>query len=215
MKNDTLLILCLLLSLSSVHAATLTEQGGNLYYNAQQLSNLGKDSQASLSPDGKQLVFIREMDNKDTELWIMDVTGQNARSLVQTHEHDDDIKQGLRELNNPLFSLDGKSVYFLSAAWAVSNAVHLLDLASNKQRFITDGNSLELVPVGKYRGYLIVSQHRYHKNGGSYDDFWLVSPKGKTIASLGENRRLFGQKLTNLKLRTTVKSGLTLCSEKC
>ena len=107
------------------------------------------------------------------------------------------------------------SVYFLSAAWAVSNAVHLLDLASNKQRFITDGNSLELVPVGKYRGYLIVSQHRYHKNGGSYDDFWLVSPKGKTIASLGENRRLFGQKLTNLKLRTTVKSGLTLCSEKC
>jgi Tol biopolymer transport system component len=191
MKNDTLLILCLLLSLTSVHAATLTEQRGNLYYNEQQLSNLGKDSQASLSPDGKQLVFIREMDNKDTELWLMDVTGQNARALVQTHEQEqkhEDIKQSLRELNNPLFSLDGKSVYFLSAAWAVSNAVHLLDLASNKQRFVTDGNSLQLVPAGKYRGYPIVSQHRYHKHGGSYEAFWLISPKGKAIKYLGEQQ---------------------------
>lgn len=180
MKNDTFLILCLLWSLTSVHAATLTERHGNLYYNQQQLSNLGKDSQASLSPDGKQIVFIREMANKNTELWLMDVTGQNARSVVQTHEHED-VKQNLSELNNPLFSLDGKSVYFLSAAWATSNAVHQLDLTSNKQRFITDGNSLELVPAGKYRGYLIVSQHRYHKNGGSYEAFWLISPKGKAI----------------------------------
>ena len=187
MKNDTLLILCLLLSLTSVHAATLTEQHGNLYYNNQHTATLGKDSQASLSPDGKQLVFIREMDNKNTELWIMDMTGQNARSLVQTHEHED-IKQSLRELNNPLFSLDGKAVYFLSAAWATSNAVHVIDLNTGKHQFVTDGNSLELVPIGKYRGYLIISQHRYHKNGGSFDDFWLVSPKGKAIKSLGHDQ---------------------------
>jgi hypothetical protein len=66
--------------------------------------------------------------------------------------------------------------------------VHSIDLNTYKQHFVTDGNSLELVPSGKYKGYLIVSEHKYHKEGGSYEDFWLVSPKGKAIKSLGEEQ---------------------------
>ena len=175
----TLLLTFICLS-SLAYAAQVTEKQGNIYYDNQQLTSSGKDSMAVLSPDDKQVVFVR-----DDALWLMDVTGNNAHAIVVSAENDD-IKQHLTDLNNPRFSLDGKAVYFLSAAWAISNAVHVVDLTTHKQHFVTDGNSLELVPTGKYKGYLIVSKHKYHKGGGSYEDFWLVSPKGKAIKSLGE-----------------------------
>jgi Tol biopolymer transport system component len=175
----TLLLTFICLS-SIAYAAQVTEKQGNIYYDNQQLTSSGKDSMAVLSPDDKQVVFVR-----DDALWLMDVTSNNAHAIVVSAENEN-VKQHLTELNNPRFSLDGKAVYFLSAAWVTSNAVHVVDLATHKQHFVTDGNSLELVPTGKYKGYLIVSKHKYHKGGGSYEDFWLVSPKGKAIKSLGE-----------------------------
>lgn len=147
------------------------------------------DSPPVMSPDGTQQVFIRELPNQRNELWIKNTSGDNAHALVQTHEAED-VQQNLSEFNNPLFALNGKAVYFLTSAWATSNAVHVIDLTTHKQRFVTDGNSLELVPHGKYKGYLIVSKHKYHENeGGSYEDYWLVSPQGKDIKSLGEERK--------------------------
>jgi Tol biopolymer transport system component len=168
-------------------ATPVSEKQGHIYYDNQQLTHSGKDSQAALSPDGKQLVFVREIENQNTELWLMDISGQNAHAIVQSHEYED-VKQNLTGFNNPLFSLDGKAIYFLTTAWATSDAVHVINLNTNKQHFVIDGNSLELVPFGKYKGYLIVSEHKYHKEGGSYEDFWLVSPKGKAIKSLGEEQ---------------------------
>ena len=179
---------------------TLADEGrinikqGNIYYDNVRLTTSGKASQAALSPDGKQIVFVLTPDETTTELWLMDVTGQNAHSIIQSREHED-VKQNLTEIRKPVFSLDGKAVYFLTHAWATSNAVHVIDLETNKQWFITDGNSLALVPSGNYRGYLITQKHRYHEGGGSYDDYWLVSPKGETIKSLGEDQEHVEEKL--------------------
>jgi len=180
LKRLTTLFLVFICLPSVAYSAQVTEKKGNIYYDNQQLTSSGNDSMAVLSPDGKQVVFMR-----DEALWLMDVTGNNAHAIVVSADNDD-VKQNLTDLNNPRFSLDGKAVYFLSAAWVTSNAVHVVDLATHKQHFVTDGNSLELVPAGKYKGYLIVAKHKYHQGGGSYEDFWLVSPKGKAIKSLGE-----------------------------
>lgn len=180
LKRLTTLFLVFICLPSVAYSAQVTENKGNIYYDNQQLTSSGNDSMAVLSPDGKQVVFMR-----DEALWLMDVTGNNAHAIVVSADNDD-VKQNLTDLNNPRFSLDGKAVYFLSAAWVTSNAVHVVDLATHKQHFVTDGNSLELVPSGKYKGYLIVAKHKYHQGGGSYEDFWLVSPKGKAIKSLGE-----------------------------
>ena len=132
---------------------------------------------------------MREVANQNTELWLMDSSGSNAHPIVLDHE-DEDSKKIITEINSPLFALNGKAVYFQTVTWVTSNAIHIFDLSTNKQHFVTDGNSLELIPTGKYKGYLIISQHRYYKtgDGGSYDDFWLVSPKGKAIKSLGDSQ---------------------------
>jgi Tol biopolymer transport system component len=180
LKRLTTLLLLFICLPSFTYSAQVTETKGNIYYDNQQLTSSGKDSMAVLSPDDKQVVFVR-----DDALWLMDVTGNNAHAIVVSAENEG-VKQNLTELNNPRFSLDGHLVYFLSAAWVTSNSVHVVDLTTHKQHFVTDGNSLELVPAGKYKGYLIVSKHKYYQGGGSYEDFWLVSPKGKAIKSLGE-----------------------------
>ncbi len=193
LKTLTLLFFSFIYLPSISYAVQISEKQGNIYAdneqgNVQQLTHSGKDSQSALSPDGQQLVFVHEIENQGTELWLMDISGDNAHAIVLNHE-DEDIKKNLTEINNPIFALDGKAVYFQTAAWATSSAIHFIDLSSNKQHFITDGNSLELVPSGKYKGYLIVSKHKYYKHkDGSYEDFWLVSPKGKEIKSLGEEQ---------------------------
>ena len=168
---------------SITYAGQVTEQHGNLYDdNGQQLTHTDKDSQPALSPDGKQIVFVRE-----DALWLMDISGNNAHAIVLAQEHED-LEKNLANLNNPLFSLNGTAVYFMSAAWVTSDAIHVIDLSTHKQQFVTDGNSFELIAKGKYKDYLIVSKHKYHEGGGSYEDFWLVSPQGEAIKSLGEEQ---------------------------
>ena len=59
-----------------------------------------------------------------------------------------------------------------------SGAVHVVEVATRRTRFVAAGNSLEVVPSGHYAGCLLVSQHRYWMAGGSYDWTWLLSARG-------------------------------------
>ena len=73
-------------------------------------------------------------------------------------------------------------------AWATSAAIHEVDLKTKKERFVCDGNELGIVSKGKYKGNLVVNQHRYYSNsdGGSYDHYYLVDENGKVLKELGE-----------------------------
>ena len=46
---------------------------------------------------------------------------------------------------------------------------------------MTPGNEYRVVMDGKYTSDLIVTQHRYREQGGSYDWDWLLTPAGKQI----------------------------------
>jgi hypothetical protein len=87
-----------------------------------------------------------------------------------------------------VFALDGGSIYFISSAWATSGAIHLINIQTKKTRFVTPGNSVQLVPSGKYVGHLIVQKHKYFAGTGSYDFYWLVSPKGQEVLLIGEQQ---------------------------
>lgn len=180
------------------NAAQLIEKQGNVFIQpdtgqVQQLTRLGQDSQPALSPDGKRIVFVRKQarsnpliaEDQPNELWVMDATGGNARVLLSPHE-DEDPRKNLTDFNHPLFSLDGAAVYFNCAAWVTSGAIHRTDFSTQQTNFITDGDSLAIVPAGKYQGYLIIYKHKYHKSGGANDAYWLVSPLGKEIRRISD-----------------------------
>ncbi|QSQ26760.1 PD40 domain-containing protein [Pyxidicoccus parkwayensis] len=160
------------------------------------LTSSAQDSQPRLSPDGKAVVFVRDVSGKKVEsatgeveaneVWWVDTAGGKPRRLVASAASDDP-KTFLGALQDPQFSPDGKSVFFLSAAWATSGAVHKVDVATGKEQFVTPGNSLEVILRGEHQGKLIVQQHKYFLGGGSYDWFWLLEPDGKQVGPIGDD----------------------------
>jgi len=183
-------------------AQAVTAQDGNLFYGAsadaapRQLTSTGLDRDPVLSPDGRTIAFIRETPadsveiligpEEATELWTIRVDGSDARMLLKGRSAEI-AGEALAQFQSPRFSPDGQRIYFLSAAWANSSAVHVLDLSTGSERFLVAGNSLDVLPAGDYAGFLVVSQHRYFLGGGSYDWYWLVNPEGKEVDPIGED----------------------------
>jgi len=119
----------------------------------------------------------------------VDSDGEHLELLVSGKEGSDP-KRSLADFSSPQFSPDGQRIYFLSAGWVTSGAVHVVDIQSRRESFVSPGNTLEVIQKGKYRGYLIVQEHKYFVGAkvGSYDDYWLLTPKGREISHIGGAR---------------------------
>lgn len=196
------LVLAASLAAMPARAQSVTLQDGNVFYRAsaseapRQLTRAGLDRDAVLSPDGRTIAFVRGTPGDSVEvvagpeeatsLWTMGVDGAGARMHV-TGRTAEVAGQMLASLKALRFSPDGRRIYFLSRAWATSDAVHVLDLSTGSERFLVAGNSLDVVPSGEYAGFLVVSQHRYFLAGGSYDWYWLFSPDGEEVDPIGED----------------------------
>jgi len=79
----------------------------------------------------------------------------------------------------------GGSFIFETSAWVTSNAVHSLNVATGKTGYVASGTIGCVVLQGQYQGDLIVQQHRYFVQGGSYDPLYLYEPTGKEIGIVG------------------------------
>lgn len=184
-----------------LHAQSVAEEKGNIVLTGadgarKQLTDGGQDSAPVLAPNGKQVAFIRATpgkiistgsgDNEATELWIIGSDGSKPTMLIRGRDSQD-MKQVIAGIGGADFSPDGKLLYFVCSAWATSGAVHVIDLATQKERFFTDGSSLEAVPNGEYKGCLLIQKHKYFLGGGSYDWYWLIKPDGTEVGPVGED----------------------------
>ena len=159
---------------------------------ARRLTSAGLDKEAALSPDGQMIAFVRRTPGllvstalgpeEATELWLMRADGTGAKRLVRGRGSAAP-EDTLADLKSPQFSPDGRRVYFLSRGWVTSDAVHFAAIPSGRTQFVCPGNTLEVIPRGERAGYLMVTQHRYCSEGGSYDRLWLVAPNGKTVGA--------------------------------
>jgi dipeptidyl aminopeptidase/acylaminoacyl peptidase len=100
------------------------------------------------SPDGKQVAFVAtsyslEENRGNADLWIVSSDGTNLRRLT-THPSSD---------TNPVFSPDGKTLYFVSARSGTSQ-IHALPLdggeAVQVTKFPIDVSTLKLSPDGHF-----------------------------------------------------------------
>ena len=194
-----LLLICLDLPATAC-AASVREQGGDIFYDGEngvsrQLTSLHADTEPLLVPDGQAIVYLREnpknvaSDSEQThEIWFAATSGKDAHRLLDT-KPDDAPEKNLAEFNSLAFSADGSRLYFLSAAWATSNALHVLDMSTGKEHFVTDANTVLPITQGKYAGYLVVQKHKYFKRSGSYDYYWLIAPDGKEIKLVGKTEQ--------------------------
>ncbi|VEB98335.1 Uncharacterised protein [Cedecea lapagei] len=134
-----------------------------------------------------------EASTKDTEDYVggVQITAQNTISgkpeILLAAVPDDDPKINLDGFTNLKLSLDAKTLYFESSAWATSAAVHALDIASRQASYITDGSLICQVGSGTYQGDLIVQQHRYFVQGGAYDYLYLYDKTGKKLGLVADD----------------------------
>jgi Tol biopolymer transport system component len=179
---------------------TVSVQKGNILYTTPSgtteiLTRTGDNGAPALSPNGELIAFTRVIHQEGSrsadlpvrDLWVINVDNHKATRLVAGKPGGEEIpEQTLADIDQPTFSPDSKTIYFMTAAWATSAAIHAVPATGGKQRFITNGNSLTIIQRGEYKGALLVEQHRYKDRDGSWDPQVLISPAGKTIKILGE-----------------------------
>ena len=142
--------------------------------------------QEAVSPDGRIRVLVKTEPTTSTapaggprtSLWISE--DGRERLLAAPHEGAK-AEEEFQSFNTPVFAPDGRSVYVVADAWVTSGAVHRVELATVRERYVTPANDLRVIVNGKYKGDLLVRRHRYYRGGGSYDPLALVSPSGKVL----------------------------------
>lgn len=147
------------------------------------------DRSKAQSPDGRLTAWVKPVDGTGggsgqaaAALWLTDVRTGASRQLYRGRSSTDP-KQDRSSLANPDFSLDGGYVYVEADAYATSPAVHQVSVRTGVARYVTDGALYGVLRDGPWRGYLVVQQHRYRRDGnGSYDPYVVVRPDGRQIA---------------------------------
>ena len=181
-------------------------KSGNIYYiltpdHSMQITHSGKDSDPALSLDKKWISFVRignqiipkgcegnTETNYANQIWIYDIATKKERLLVANNFQCNNPKKQIIDPSGLTFSPDSKILYFITYAWTTSGALHSVNIDGTHLRYIAPANSLEVITKGRYKGYFIVSEHRYFiPPGGTYDWYWLVTPDGKDDGPLGED----------------------------
>ena len=109
--------------------------------------------------------------------------------LLRGHDAPD-AKNIVAEITSPVLSLDGDYAYFVSAAFATSDAIHRLNLRDGTETFLIDGDTLAIIPTGPQRGLLLVDRAliKLDASGeslGRAKYLWLVSPDGSPLREIG------------------------------
>jgi WD40-like Beta Propeller Repeat len=180
-------------------ASSVAVEGGNIVLvqdgQRRQLTRSGKDAAPVLSPDGKWVAFTRIGNPASTgsqgdcksgaqadELRRVQIDGTGEEVLVRGHDGKNDPKQSICDFSRKQFTADGRYLYFLSPAWAVSAALHRYDARTKALTFVMDANDVLVLndcKKAENRDSLVVNQHRYYVVAGSYDWYWLFDSTGK------------------------------------
>jgi hypothetical protein len=192
-----------LIGISSGISGTIEIKSGNLYLKGdngklKQLTTDGNNLDPSMSSDGQLVAYLHdrrisedEEEGYDTELRLyrfQPAAGQENPATILPVKDDGGTELYMRE---PTFSDNPRYLYAIAPTNETSGTIYRYDLRGNSWERIIDGNSVEVLASGSLKGHLLVSRHRYHPEGGSYDETFLVTPTGTVVYAIPGSRMDF------------------------
>jgi hypothetical protein len=150
-----------------------------------------------LSSDKKEIAFVRksgpiipkncdwarELEPAD-QIFIYNLSFKKESLLVPAHFSCNDPQYEIATIEKIKFSPNSKILYFQTAAFPTTSALHSVNINGKQVRYVIPGNDFEVLKKGKYKNYLAINQHCYHIPGGSYEEWSLYTQRGKRIKSI-------------------------------
>ena len=164
-----------------------------------QLTSSGKDGDAILSPNKKQIIFVRQAEkSKDSsyEIWVVDKNEKKPKILIKNKHKSRGQGENAGWLLNLSFSPDGKKIYYVCrSASPTINAVRSVNSDGTGDKWIHWGESVTGIggaPTDKYYGYLLVKRRAEDK---IYENVYAVmTPEGKEVELIGALDKWFWEK---------------------
>jgi hypothetical protein len=151
------------------------------------LANSSSRSRAPLeyvmAPGGKTVYYIMADASGNPNRIEVGLNNNTSFRVLLTAKPSNKPEENLTDFSHLFLSPDGKTLYFEASAWTTSPAVHSINLASGKASYIVPGEIACVVLQGEHQGDLIVQQHRYFVQGGSYDALSCINRQGKRLVS--------------------------------
>ncbi len=160
----------------------------------------GEDSQFARSPDGKTVVFVREIQKEApnpetvtpgsnrTQLWLVGTEpGARARLIVDCPIEVDGSRYF--SYGTPQWSPDGLAIYFSISYSVVTPAIVRFSLRDQRISLVATAEAFHVIQAGKYKGDIAVLQRRLTASPPEHHEwFWLLGPDGSTIELIGRSK---------------------------
>jgi len=153
---------------------------------------LDESEREDLSTEKSSVVFLREPNSSEKEIWAIRTDGSGLRPLFRGPVRWKNGTYPSSTLRSPQWSAEGKAVYFVTDFSSTTGALWRLDLTSGKTAvIIPDAVMYGVIQTGRYRGFLVANQRslsRPEPDGSRYPvyPFFLYTPLGEKVRLVGE-----------------------------
>jgi len=155
----------------------------------------GYDAEATISPDGKKIVFTSMRDG-DPDIYVMDADGRNVKRLTRTPGYD----------GGAFFSPDGKRIVYRAhhprnmaeladfhallkggALRPMRLELYVMDANGSRQRQITNNGAANFAPFFHPSGRRIIFSSNHHDPARRNFDLFLINDDGTGLERITFN----------------------------